>query len=98
MAIKIVHCTLGNTKLSYHGGASSMHRHLSAKHDRIVSLDSSNSSASEDPGQRLMDSFVGVKNKCLSDCTAKVAKLVCEMVVSDLHPVNIAQGSDDQFS
>ena len=89
MAIKL--CNVH--KLFYHGGTSSMHSHLSAKHDQIVSSDSSSSSASEDPGLRLMDSFVGVKRKCSSNRAAKVTKLVCEMIARNLCPVNIVKGS-----
>ena len=74
---KIVQCTLRDTKLTYHGGTSSMGSHLIAKHDQIVSLDSSDSSA-----RTKIDGlfFVGVKRKCSSDRAAKVTKLVCEMV------------------
>ena len=49
--------------------------------------------ASEDPGPRLMDSFVGVKRKCSSNRAAKVTKLVCEMVARDLRPVSIVEGN-----
>jgi len=54
---------LCNVKLVYHGGTSSMRNHLSAKHDRTVSLDSSDSSASEDHGQKINGPFRGSKEE-----------------------------------
>ncbi len=80
-------CPTPGTTLAYHGGTTCMKNHLASHHKKEYASLASDGTKSQPTIQPFLKS-----KDCSTERANKITRLIAEMVVRDLRPINIVEG------